>query len=113
MKHPEVQFYKLSPARRIFNSLLSVLSGHETLRLILDNFTNDLLESGNLKDKINHNQTFSQNPHLNTLNVSRKKQATENKKSFDQSSEMERKCFKRIYFYYDNRYITQDTLNQS
>ena len=35
MKHLEVR-QKYSAARRIFNSLLSVSSGHETLRLMLD-----------------------------------------------------------------------------
>ena len=35
MKHLEVR-QKYSPARRIFNSLLSVSSGDETLRLMLD-----------------------------------------------------------------------------
>ena len=35
MKHFEVG-QKYSAARRIFNSLLSVLSGDETLRLMLD-----------------------------------------------------------------------------
>ena len=37
MKHLEVR-QKYSAARRIFNSLLSVSSGDETLRLILDIF---------------------------------------------------------------------------
>ena len=35
MKHFEVR-QKYSAARRIFNSFLSVLSGDETLRLMLD-----------------------------------------------------------------------------
>ena len=35
MKHLEVR-QKYSPARRIFNSLLSVSSGDETLRLMFD-----------------------------------------------------------------------------
>ena len=35
MKHPKVR-QKYSPACHIFNSLLSVLSGDETLHLMLD-----------------------------------------------------------------------------
>ena len=37
MKHLEVR-QKYSAARRIFNFLLGVLSGDETLRLLLDNY---------------------------------------------------------------------------
>ena len=41
MKHHEVR-QKYSAARRIFNSLLGVSSGDETLRLMLDIFLENL-----------------------------------------------------------------------